>query len=157
MNGISAAVDTLDGTGAYGARKWAGDNEFVYLYVAGSTPEGAPKIISHDGDEEYMVKTAAPATLAVYQEVAVVPKLQGATGSGQWCQVRGICQVLTDGGTDIAKDDYLELLNAETALVKEGAARTVNSVAIACEAQAESADTLTSVNLLGDRVIIAAS
>lgn len=158
MNNLSGAAGIVtDGTGAYGARKWSGVNEYVYAYVAAATPKGAPKILSYDGDEEIMVSTQAPATLAVYQEVVVVPALQGSDASGQWCQVRGITECLTDGTTDIAKDDFLELLDTETALVKDSDARSVNSVAIACEAQTDATDTLTTVQLLGDRVIIAAS
>lgn len=151
------AVETVDGTGMQGARKRIGVNEYVYMQVPATTAAGTPLIVTHDGDEEVMVKGVAPATLAVYQEVAVVPALQGSSAGFQWCQTKGICKVLCDGTTDIAKDAYLELLNAETALVSDSTARSVNSVAIACEAYTDTTDALTTVFLLGDRVIVAAS
>jgi hypothetical protein len=154
---LSAPVETIDGSGSQGARKRQGVNEYIYLQVPANTPAGTPLIVTYDGDEEVMVKGVAPATLAVYQEVAVNPKLAGSAAEFQWCQTRGICEVLCDGTTDIAKDDYLELLNTETALVKDSTARSVNSVAIACEAYTLTPDALTTVQLLGDRVIIAAS
>jgi hypothetical protein len=150
-------VETVDGSGMQGARKRQGVNEFVYIQVPASTAAGSPLIVTHDGDEEVMVKGVAPATLAVYQEVAVTPKLAGSSAEFMWCQVRGVCKALCDGTTDIAKDDYLELVNAETAFIIDSTARSVNSVAIACEAYTNTTDALKTVNLLGDRVIVAAS
>lgn len=154
---LTSPVETIDGTGAQGARKRQGSREWVYIQVPATTAAGSPLIVTYDGDEEVMVKGVVPATLAVYQEVAVNPTLAGSAAEFQWCQVRGLCEVLCDGTTDIAKDDYLELINAETALVKDSTARSANSVAIACEAYTSTPDALTSVQLLGDRVIVAAS
>ena len=151
-----AEVD-ITGKGLQGARKRVGVNEYIYMKVPATYAAGRPLVVTHDGDEEVMVSGVAPATLTVYQEIAVNPTLQGATAGFQWCQTRGICNVLTDGTTDIAKDDFLEVLNTETALTKDSTARSVNSVGIACEAQTDATDTLTSVQLLGDRVIIAAT
>jgi hypothetical protein len=147
----------LDGTGMQGARKRVGVNEFVYIQVPATTAAGTPLVVTYDGDEEVMVKGVAPATLAVYQEIAIVPTLQGSAAGFQWCQVRGFCSALVLGTTDVAKDDYLEVLNGGTSLVMDSTARSVNSVAIACEAYTTSSDALKSVQLTGDRVIVAAS
>lgn len=157
MNNISMDTADVTGKGVQGARKRVGVNEYVYMQVPATTAKGTPLIVTHDGDEEVMVKGVAPATLAVYQEVAITPKLAGSAAEFMWCQVKGICQALVDGTTDIAKDAYLELLNAETALVSDSTARSVNSVAIACEAYTDTTDALKTVHLLGDRVIVAAS
>ena len=157
MNNISGDTSDVTGQGVIGSRKRVGVNEYVYMQVPASTAKGTPLVVTHDGDEEVMVKGVAPATLAVYQEIAVTPRLAGAAAEFMWCQTRGICQVLVDGTTDIAKDAYLELLNAETALVSDSTARSVNSVAIACEAYTLTVDALKTVQLLGDSAIIAAS
>lgn len=157
MNGLNANVEVIDGTGAQGARMAQGSSEFVYLQVPATTAAGTPLVVTYDGDEEVLVKGVAPATLAVYQEIAIVPRLAGASAEFMWCQVKGICQALVHGGTDVAKDDYLEVLNAGTALVMDSTARSTNSVAIACEAYTTASNALKTVNLLGDRVIVAAS
>lgn len=154
---LLSPVEDVTGIGMQGARKRVGVNEYVYMQVPATTAAGTPLIVTQDGDEEVMVKGVAPATLAVYQEVAIVPKLQGAAAGFQWCQVRGICKALLDGTTDIAKDDYLELVTVETALIYDSTARSVNSVAIACEAYTSTTDALKTVNMLGDRAIVAAS
>jgi hypothetical protein len=154
---LLSAVADITGIGMQGARKRVGVNEYVYMQVPATTAAGTPLVVTYDGDEEVMVQGVAPATLAVYQEIAIVPTLQGAAAGFMWCQVRGICQALVDGTTDIAKDAYLELLNTETALVSDSTARSVNSVAIACEAYTLTPDALKSVQMLGDRVIVAAS
>ena len=154
---LKRSVETVDGTGLQGSRKRVGVNEFVYVQFPATTAAGRPMVVTYDGDEEVMVKGVAAATAAFYQEIAVTPRLAGAAAEFMWCQVKGMGKMLVDGTTDVAKDDYLEVLNTGTAAVKDGATRTVNSVAIACEAQATNANTLTLVQLLGDRVIIAAT
>ncbi len=154
---LNTPVETIDGSGAQGARKRQGSREWIYMQVPANTPAGTPLVVTHDGDEEVMVKGVAPATLAVYQEVAVTPRLAGASAEFMWCQTKGICQVLCNGTTDIAKDDYLELLNAGTALVKDGTVRSTNSVAIACESYTGATNALTSVQLLGAPAMIAAT
>jgi len=152
---IQDDVDTLGGV-AGAIKGGKGNREYVYAYIAASVAKGTPYILTFDGDEATNPKGAAPATLAVYQLVIIVPELTAAAGFF-WCQYKGDAEVLCDGTTDIAKDDFLELLNAETALVKDATTRSTNSVAIAQEAYTDAADALTNVYLLGDRVIIAAS
>lgn len=154
---LKRPVQTVDGTGLQGSRKRVGVNEYVFISVPATTPAGTPLVVSYDGDEEVMVAGAVPATLAVYQEVAITPTLAGAVAEFQWCQVRGICQALCDGTADITKDEYLEVINAGTALVGDSTARSVNSVAVACEAYTVASNALKTVQLLGDRAIIAAS
>lgn len=157
MNTLNAPVETLDGTGSQGSRMVQGMNEFLYAYVPASATKGQVLVVGYDGDEETCPKLTTPATLAVYQEIAVVLKDQGATAGFAWVQVKGKCEALVEGTTDVAKDDYLEVLNTETSFKKDGTARTVNAVAIACEAQASNSSVLTDVILLGGRVIVAAS
>lgn len=154
---LTQPVETIDGTGSQGARRRIGCNEYVYIKVPATTKAGTPLVVTYDGDEEIMVSGVAPATLAVYQEIAIVPRLAGSVAEFMWCQTRGVCSALVNGTTDVAKDDYLEVINAGTALVDDSTARSVNSVAIACEAYTLTPDALKSVVLLGDRVIVAAS
>lgn len=157
MNGLNAPIETLDGTGAQGARRWQGVNEYVYAYVPASAAKGAAYVLTYDGDEETNPKLVAAATLAVYQEVVIVLETQGSAAGFAWVQVRGNCEALVEGTTDVAKDDFLELLNTETSMKKDATTRSVNSIAIAREAQASNSAVLTDVFLIGDRVIIAAS
>jgi hypothetical protein len=154
---LKRSVETVDGTGLQGSRKRVGVNEYVYMQFPAATAAGTPMVVTHDGDEEVMVKGVAAATLAVYQEIAICPELVGSSAEFKWGQVRGICQALVNGATDIAKDDYLEIINGADNFVRDSTARSVNSVAIACEAYADSTDALKTVQLLGDRVIVAGS
>lgn len=154
---LSRDVSVEDGTGGLGARKRGGANEYIFLNVPATTAAGTPMVVSYDGDEASLVKAVAPATLAVYQEIAIVPRLIGAAAENVWCQTRGICEALADGTTDIAKDDFLEVTNAETAFTKDASTRSTNSVAIATEAYTATPDALITVMMLGDRAIVAAS
>jgi len=157
MNGLNAPVETIDGTGAQGARRMQGSNEFLYAYVPANAALGAQYVVTFDGDEETNPKLVVAATLAVYQEIAVVIKAQGATAGFNWVQTKGKCRMLVEGTTDVAKDDFLELLNTETSAKKDATTRSVNSFAIACEAQTANSAALADVFLLGGRVIVAAS
>lgn len=154
---LSAPVAKEDGTGLQGSRKRVGMNEYVYCYVGAAKAKGEFQIISWDGDELTSPQITDPATLAVYQEVGVLTKAMTAAGYA-WVQVAGKCEALVDGTTDVAKDDYLEVLNGAISATKDATARSVNSVAIACEAQATAGSTtLADVILLGGPVIIAAT
>jgi len=151
-----AEID-VTGQGTQGARKRVGVNEYVYMQFPATTKKGAPMVVTYDGDEEIMVKGVAPATLAVYQEIAICPKLIGSSAEFAWGQVRGIVQALVNGASDIAKDNYLEVVNGADNLIIDSTVRSTNSVAIACEAYTDSTDALKTVQMLGDRVIVAAS
>jgi len=154
---LTRSKETLDGKGMLGKRKRVGKQEFVYVYIPAAKAKGEFQIIGFDGDEEYSPKVGDAGTLAVYQEVGVVLEEHTAAGYA-WVQVAGVCEALVDGTTDVAKDDYLEVLNTAVSAVKDGTARSVNSVAIAREAQTVAGSTtLADVELLGGRVIIAAS
>lgn len=152
---LSRTKETIDGTGLLGTRKTVGKQEFVYVYIPAAKAKGEFQVITYDGDEEYSPKLADAATLAVYQEVGVV--LEAHTEAGYaWVQVKGVCEALVDGTTDVAKDDFLEVLNGSVNAVKDGTL-SIHSVAVAREAQTTDAGTLTDVELLGKRVTIAAS
>lgn len=153
---LSRSVETLDGTGLQGARKRVGMNEFIYAYVPASAVKGEAYVVTYDGDEETCPKLVAAATAAFYQEIAIVLADQTAAGFA-WVQVAGKVEALVEGTTDVAKDDFLELLNTEKSMKKDGTTRTVNAIAIACEAQTANSAALIDVILLGGRVIIAAS
>lgn len=151
-----AGID-VTGKGTQGARKKVGVNEYIYCQFPATTAAGTPMVVTYDGDEEVMVKGVAAATLAVYQEIVICPELVGSAAEFKWGQTKGIASVLVNGTTDIAKDDYLEVINGADNLVYDSTVRSVNSVAIACEAYTDSTDALKTVQLLGDRVIVAGS
>lgn len=157
MNSINAPAETIDGTGMLGARIRQGRNEFLWAVVPANALKGEVYVVTYDGDEETCPQLVAAATLAVYQEYAVVLANQGATAGVAKVQTKGHAFVLVEGTTDVAKDDYLELLNTEKSAKKDATARSVNSFAIACAAQASNSAVLTEVELLGATQICAAS
>ncbi len=140
-----------------GQSVWQGKTLYQFLYVPASTVAGEILIKAFDGDEETNPKAVAPATSSVYQKVVVATVDQGATAGFQWCVVEGECSALVDGTTDVAKDDFLEVLNATNNFVKDATSRSVNSAAIAREAVTANADTLSLIYLFGERSICAAS
>lgn len=142
--------------GVAGARKVEGNREFLYAYCAAAETIGTVRVITYDGDEEYNPTAGTPATSSVYQIIGVATKTTTEAGF-QWYQVKGDAEALVEGTTDVAKDDFLEVLNTETSFKKDATSRSTNSVAIAQEAQTSNSSVLTNVYLLGERVIIAAS
>lgn len=157
MNSINAPAETIDGSGMLGARIRQGRNEFLWAVVPANALKGEVYVVTYDGDEETCPQLVAAATLAVYQEYAVVLANQGATAGVAKVQTKGHAYMLVEGTTDVAKDDYLELLNTEKSAKKDATARSVNSFAIACAAQATNSAVLTEVELLGATQICAAS
>lgn len=142
--------------GIAGAIRKEGNREYIFAYCAAAETQGKARVITFDGDVATNPTAAACATSSVYQLVGIATKTTTAAGF-QWYQYKGDAEALVEGTTDVAKDDFLELLNTEVTMKKDGASRTVNSIAIAQEAQAANSDVLTNVYLIGDRVIIAAS
>lgn len=134
-----------------------GKQVLQYLYVPANTVQGEVLVKAFDGDEEYCPKAVAAATSSVYQHVVVATEDQGATAGFQWCVIEGECQALVDGTTDVAKDDFLEVLNTADGFTKDATTRSTNSAAIARAAQATDSDVLTYVYLTGERVLVAAS
>lgn len=130
---------------------------YQYLYVPANTEKGEILVRDYDGDEESNPKAVASATSAFPKKIVVATQDQGTSAGFQWCVVSGECQALVDGTTDVAKDDYLEVLNGADGLIKDGTARTTVSCAIAREAQATDADTLTDIYLFPETNTIAAS
>jgi len=130
--------------------------EFINLYAASHT-KGQIKVVTYDGDEASNPSAVTPATSAVYQKVGVCTKTSATAGYVEY-QIKGDCTfALVEGTTDVAKGDFLEVLNGETSLKKDATTRSVNSVAIAQAAQTADSSVATSVYLIGERVIIAAS
>ena len=129
-----------------------------FLYVPADTEKGEVLVKSFDGDEETNPKAVAVATSALTNnKIVVASKDQGATAGFQDCIVKGYCEALVDGTTDVAKDDFLEVINGADGAVKDNATRSANSFAIACEAQATDSDVLTDVYVLDNDVVIASS
>ena len=91
------------------------------------------------------------------QNVVVASEDQGATAGFQWCYISGDCDALVSGSSNVAKDDFLEVVNGADNFIKDASSRSENSVAIAREAYTSAADVLKKVSLLGERVIVAAS
>ena len=135
--------------------EWPDGCKFIWAYSAATLALGQPRVLSFDGDEETNpVMIVGADTVAVYVEVGVAT--EAITGAHwQWFQLKGDCDYcLVDGGTDVAKDDYLDLPATKTALYKDGAAKTADSVAIAREAFTGTPAAVKMVYLLGENVQI---
>ena len=131
--------------------------KFIRVYAADTITVGRPYVVTYDGDEATNPKTASPATLAVYQYVGVATETVS-SGDMTWLQIKGDCDfALVTGDSDVAKDDFLEVTNTETAMEVDASTRSANSVAIARAAYTDTTDAATLVSLIGDRVIVAAS
>lgn len=156
MAELQGDLSTLGGVA--GAKKVSGNREYIFAYVPASTPAGTPLYLSFDGDEETNPKGLAPVTsTTVYQTVVFTTVAQVLAGY-QWCQVKGDAIILVDGGTaDVAKDDFLEVLNAGTALVYDATTKGTGSLAIAQEAYTSGTNALKHVYLLGERVFVQAA
>jgi hypothetical protein len=128
----------------------------LYNGTGGAMVAGRVYVLSYDGDEETNPKCGTPATLAIYQHVVVAINAT-ASATWDWFAIQGYVDALVEGTTDVAKDDFLEVLNTETSFKKDGAAKTVNSPAIACAAQAADSSVLTRVYLFGERILVAAA
>ena len=143
--------------GIAGARRIEGNREYIFAYCAAAETVGKVRVITFDGDEETNPTAGTPATeTGVYQQIGVATKTTSAAGF-LWYQIKGDCEALVEGTTNVAKDDFLEVLTTETSFKKDGASITTNAVAIAQEAQESNSSVLTNVYLLGVRTFVAAS
>jgi hypothetical protein len=153
--GVCSSATIVDGDYANGSVWQEGVNEYMTVQSHAVLPVGSVIVISHDDEGP---RTAAPATLAVYQRIGVV--VVASTAANEWIKVqtRGFAEALVEGTTDVTVDDYLEVLTTETAFKLDHAtARSTNSVAVAVDAVADAGPALATVFLLGDPAIVAAS
>lgn len=120
-----------------------------------------PSIITEDLDRDGVADnagtavTAAPATIAAAVYVGV-PQKDYAAGEIAQLVIGGAGKMLVDGTDDVAAGDYIEVINAGAAGVKDSA-RGVGSLAAACVAQTENEAVVINVQFLGLPVQIAAS
>lgn len=155
MARLTGSVAELGGVA--GQRRFDGNREYIYMYFSAAVTAGTPFVLSYDGDEETNPKGVAPATNTTFQTLIVFPTKTATAAGWQWAQYKGDAEVLVDGTTDVAKDDFLEVINAGTALIKDATSRGVGSVAIAQEARTDNSAGLVNVYLIGDPVQIAAA
>ena len=97
----------------------------------------------------------ATSTFVVFTAVALESVAVDAIG---YFQISGYCaDADVDGTTDVAKGDFLEVLNTADAMIKAGTTRTLGSCAIALEAVTADADTSAIVYLIGEAHTIEAT
>jgi hypothetical protein len=147
-------VESADQNGAY---KFEGNKVFKKAYVAASTMTlGYPYVLQN---YDHGVQAITPATLGIAHTVGIAIETNTVAGD-YWFQVEGPCEAFTLGTTDITVDDFLEVCNnAPTTLqIDHATVRSTSSVAVAVDANAtDTTPAVTSVWLIGDPVIIAAS
>jgi len=132
------------------------DNELgqrcILAYFASGFTQYKPYAISNTADTNNSPAAIAPATEADAVLAVCVP--QGTTTStAGWypAVIKGVCDALCDGSTDIGLGDFLELKNAETALTYDHeSAPTSSTCAIAREAYTDTTDAAKEVYLMGN-------
>ena len=131
--------------------------EYRSVFCASGYTHGVPYVLDYDSSAAGPV-AAAPATLAIAQIVGV-PQGPTTTVPGWYpFQTRGVAECMVEGTVDVAKGDFLELLNSGDALVFDhGTVRTAGSVAVATAAYTTHSDGLQTVYLIGDLVTVAGS
>lgn len=161
--GMLAAIDTDTAAGVVpGAERIvkyvdssgnvSGYQKQVLLYNAtgGACVAGAVYMVNYDGDEETNPSVIAEVAGTANREMVVATAATASTAWG-WFVYAGYVDAMVEGTTDVAKDDYLKIVEATDAdaFIKDGTTLTADSFAIACAAQAANSAVLTKVFLLG--------
>ena len=165
---IASAIDTLSNDFPFQTETRNNSDGTLYKVVRAYNGTGSAAtanacyVLRYDGDEEtnpsiVAASTSVTGTTAINYVVVATDAI--AAASFGWYAIHGVYDVLVEGTTDVAKDDYLELVQSTsaTALVKDGTSLTINSVAIACAAQAANSAVATRCFLFGERITLAAS
>jgi hypothetical protein len=143
----------LSATNHHGGKWVEGVNEFVTAYSGATLTVGqvVALIAGVNG-----VTTAAVATLAAPGHVIGVV-CSAADSAGHWVKVqtKGFAEANVEGTTDVTAGDYLGVLNGESAFKKVGTAKTVNTSAVAIDAQTANSVVVVSVYLEGGGAVIA--
>lgn len=123
----------------------------LYNATGGACVVGASYMVSYDGDEESNPSVIACAAVTPPVWVVFATEATPAASWG-WFIIAGYADILVEGTTDVAKDDFLESTPATsaTALIKDGTSKTTGSVAIACAAQAANSAVLTKCYIIGE-------
>jgi hypothetical protein len=122
--------------------------------TAAACVKSAIYMVDYDGDEEENPKVIAIAADAAGGGRWVVVATEAtADQAWGWFVIFGYVDALVEGTGDVAKDDYLKTTAATstTGFVVDGTARTVDSFAMATEAQADAGEIAIKVYLLGQR------
>ena len=128
----------------------------VYNGTGSAMAAGDVAVLTFGYAKGSYLQATTPATSSVYQYIVVALEAIASTAIGR-VQVFGECEAFVEGTSAVAAGDFLEVTNAKNEFYKDGSSRSVNSPAIAVDAQATAGNVLSTVFLLGDRVIIAAS
>lgn len=119
------------------------------IVTVGYDPDGVENII-----EPKRAIANATTAFPVYTAVAIEDVVDGSVG---FFQIEGECQAFIEGTDAVVKGDFLEVLNTANEWIKDGAARTTVSGAIALAAQGAAGNVLTKVFLIGEQHTIAAA
>lgn len=126
----------------------------LYNATGGACVVGRPYMVTYDGDEETNPSVTTPAAVSAPCWVVFATEAT-ATASWGWFTIAGYDDVLVEGTTDVAKDDFLKITAATTAtaMLKDGTTKTTDSIAIACAAQASNSEVLTKCYIIGEAPI----
>lgn len=132
----------------------------VYNGTGGALTQYGCYNLSFDGDEETnpkLITNVSGATTGLYYAYRVVALEAAASATWTDVVVWGYCQMLVEGTTDVAKDDFLKIdtsVSASAPIKDSSTVRSTGSVAIATEAQAANSAVAIRVFLLGERAVV---
>jgi hypothetical protein len=89
-----------------------------------------------------------PAAVTANVNIVIAPAIY-LTATWGWYVWAGYVDALVEGATDVAIGDFLKVTAPNAYLITDGATRTTDSFAVACEAQASATPTLAKVFLFG--------
>ena len=102
------------------------------------------------------MQALAPATMAFVVYTAICIKACAVDKVGYF-QLSGVVDAYVKGDTDVAKGDFVEVLNGTNEYILDGTARTTVSSAMALAASTDAGNNLTSIYKIGEPHTIAAS
>ena len=121
----------------------------IYNGLGAASVTGGAYVIAYDGDEETNPKFILPVTAAFDSECCVTPAIV-ADATWSWVVTAGYVDALVEGTTDVVKDDFLKVTQANGAsFITDTSTRSADSMAIATAGQTSATPTLTKIFILG--------
>jgi len=133
-----------------------GPKVFLAVYTHAALTKGQPYQITYGTTSGQELVSVAPATTTIFHYIGV-PWRSESKGVLAWLQIKGPCDALVNGTTDVVAGDYLEVLNGGTYFVKDHATRTAKGAAKMAAAYTNNATGSHRIVLLGIQVNIGAT
>jgi hypothetical protein len=122
----------------------------------GAIVAGTALLVNYTGDPSTSPQVVVTATNTPSREVVIAPYAVPATSWGWFC-VGGWVDALVEGTTDVAKGDYLKIVQATSAngMIKDSSTViSTGTIAVAGAASTANSENITLVEFLGGKGII---